>query len=404
MVQKKKGSWVERAMFDDALSSVDNQWIQDVYDQLEGDGYPDDVILGLIGDLIEDPNLLYRESLDSNPFISDDAALKKTIDRLAVSYLNRKPGSGKDQLSFYKMDTLRDKMKVRRAFPFLNVDSLNNNLFTTRLNGDDEKKFSNWFSGYAESHDIDPDPDNPEHYYDARGWWKEASNQERFSAASDPRAHLSDRFKMPGHPTFSEESKYHDPTHPETTGGRWSRYGFFRPSEYQRSRPGRYVSDRNERKIRQRYTESAFVDDAYMPTSRAMGAYQIAPGAYKDFVDSTGIRGDLNNAKFNERVRDWYMDRLPSYMASDVYYDDEPEDVRLAKIYAAYNWGAGNVNKHLRAAQEKGIDIHGSTDWLEGMPKETRDYVNFIVLDNDATDRLSTNKFDSAVERWRNGR
>ena len=32
--------------------------------------------------------------------------------------------------------------------------------------------------------------------------------------------------------------------------------------------------------------------------------------------------------------------------------------------------------------------------------KVTRDYVNFIVLGNDATDRLSTNKFDAALERF----
>lgn len=402
MADKNRDAWIDRAVLSDALSTVSDQWLKDVYDMLSVEGYADEVIYPLMRDLMLNPEVLNGRMREKNVFWDDDRALNSVIKDMAGIYeAAYGPDTPGGEANMYALEPLRDRMKFRRSYPFLDVDALNNRRFTTSLNPKDEESFRNWFSGYADSHGVDPDPDEPEHFYDARGWWKEADEQERFSVMSDPSSHLSDRYKMPGHPTFSDESVYHDPSRPETTGGHWDG-GYFRPSPWQREQRDRYVYDANERKMRQRYTESAFKDDAYMPTSKARGAYQIAPGAYADYVKATGRKGDLNDARFNSEVRDWYMDRLPSYIGKDVYDEGDPEDVRLAKIYAAYNWGAGNLNKHLRRAQDSGVDVHDSLDWIEGMPKETRDYVNFIVLGRDSTDRLRSDKFDAAVAEFNN--
>ena len=47
-----------------------------------------------------------------------------------------------------------------------------------------------------------------------------------------------------------------------------------------------------------------------------------------------------------------------------MYSEEEPEQIRLAKRYAGYNWGAGNLRSHLRQAKKAGIDTTNSLDWL----------------------------------------
>lgn len=44
-----------------------------------------------------------------------------------------------------------------------------------------------------------------------------------------------------------------------------------------------------------------------------------------------------------------------------------------SKALAAYNWGPGNLSKHLAKSSGQ--------DWRAGMPKETRDYVSQITAD-----------------------
>jgi hypothetical protein len=36
---------------------------------------------------------------------------------------------------------------------------------------------------------------------------------------------------------------------------------------------------------------------------------------------------------------------------------------------------------YLNAQKNAGVDIYNSWDWLNGLPKETRDYVNFVLRD-----------------------
>ena len=97
--------------------------------------------------------------------------------------------------------------------------------YKTQLTPEDEKVFQDWFrrTVVEKQLHINPDPDNPLHYYDFRGAWK---------AGFEPEVggHWPDTWKTPGHPTFSTESinaKYA----PELAG-EWDGENYLPPSMY----------------------------------------------------------------------------------------------------------------------------------------------------------------------------
>lgn len=98
------------------------------------------------------------------------------------------------------------------------------NLYTTKLTKAEEEDYQDWKEKYAASQsDVD---------YDYRG---------AFKAGLKPnsRGHLSDKFKKPNHPTFSDESIY---STKETPGGHWGRANgkdTFTPSDWMESDPKR---------------------------------------------------------------------------------------------------------------------------------------------------------------------
>lgn len=147
----------------------------------------------------------------------------------------------------------------------------------------------------------------------------------------------------------------------------------------------RAAEQREERMWRQRYAESAF-DNAAKSPAGAVGAFQIMPITYKDYLErGKGKPGDLTNPAYNRKVRDFVLGIIPRDLGS-LWSKESPEDINLAKRYAAYNWGAGSLRSYLRKKQKEGVDIHNSLDWMAGLPKETRDYVNFIVFNQDVPD------------------
>lgn len=89
--------------------------------------------------------------------------------------------------------------------------------FTTLLDSGQEAKFQNWYSNLASSRGWSSNPDDEEHQYDYRGFWQKYPQQAQL-AAIDSTAHFTDEFKKPGHPTFSNESKY---SRLNTRGGQW---------------------------------------------------------------------------------------------------------------------------------------------------------------------------------------
>lgn len=144
------------------------------------------------------------------------------------------------------------------------------------------------------------------------------------------------------------------------------------------------VDEVKRRLYRQRYAESNFNDRA-VSSAGAIGAFQIMPITYKDYLTrGKGKPGDLYDYNYNKQVRDWALDQAVKDLQS-YYSDQDTSQVQLAKRYAAYNWGAGNLRKHLKAAQQAGLDTTTSLDWVGWgkMPKETTDYVNWVVLEKD---------------------
>ena len=134
--------------------------------------------------------------------------------------------------------------------------------------------------------------------------------------------------------------------------------------------------DENELVKRQAWAESAGNDRAGSHKG-AKGRYQIMPGTLTEYQKATGDVGDIYNPVYNRRVRDWEFNR---YKNSDQVNRGEPTDsVKMGRRLAIYNYGYGNTRKALNRADSLGIDTDTSFDWLQEFPKETQDYVNFIL-------------------------
>ena len=74
------------------------------------------------------------------------------------------------------------------------------------------------------------DPNDPKGFYDYRGWWKKYGNgiDLNESLKSHPNFHFTDEFKLPGHPTYSTQSKNYYPGQEEITPvGVWKKGGGF---------------------------------------------------------------------------------------------------------------------------------------------------------------------------------
>lgn len=73
----------------------------------------------------------------------------------------------------------------------------------TKFDADREKTFQSWYKRTADKLGLDKDPDNYQHYYDYRGFYKEYGD-----VPMEGGQHFTDTYKLPGHPTFSTQSKY----------------------------------------------------------------------------------------------------------------------------------------------------------------------------------------------------
>lgn len=153
--------------------------------------------------------------------------------------------------------------------------------------------------------------------------------------------------------------------------------------------PAPAITESDDMIMRQRYAESTLNDSAYNKGSKATGAFQITPVVLDEYLGRENNKGDLNALDYNRAVRDWYMNvRLPEF---EMYRMGDPTDeIKIACKYAAYNAGPGAVRKALKKALENKQDINSGYDWLTYMPKETQDYVNFIVRGMDVPDSSKT--------------
>lgn len=156
--------------------------------------------------------------------------------------------------------------------------------------------------------------------------------------------------------------------------------------------------DMQELKLRQRFMESGFNDNLKSHVG-ATGRYQIMPITGKEYTQITGKTGDLNDPVYNEQVRDFYMEtRLPQFK---VVSEGAPTDsVKIAKILAAYNWGPGNLSKHITRLKRRGVDVEKSLDWVDTMPAEPKNYVNFILRGQDIDKYRNNEEYQKALKKY----
>lgn len=143
--------------------------------------------------------------------------------------------------------------------------------------------------------------------------------------------------------------------------------------------------DMEELAARQAYAESRYKSNAQSGAG-ARGLFQIMPSVLSDYNLKNNANytvDDLYNDTINSQIRNWYFEDL---MNRGWNTKNNPSDsVRVAKALAAYNYGSGNVVSQLNKAKEAGIDIYNGWGWLANMPKETRDYVNFVLRNQNSS-------------------
>lgn len=154
----------------------------------------------------------------------------------------------------------------------------------------------------------------------------------------------------------------------------------------------------DEIKRRQEFMESEFDSKAYNKNSGAKGRFQIRENALQDYIRAGGEEGDLFDSDYNEKVRDWIMEDLSK--SSMIIAGNPTDSVKMAKQLAAYNWGRGNLSKFLQKQKAAGIDIYRDMGWIDSLPKETRDYVNFSLRNQDINDAKNNERYNSLIKRY----
>lgn len=143
--------------------------------------------------------------------------------------------------------------------------------------------------------------------------------------------------------------------------------------------------DMEELAARQAYAESRYKSNAQSGAG-ARGLFQIMPSVLSDYNLKNNANytvDDLYNDTINSQIRNWYFEDL---MNRGWNTKNNPSDsIRVAKALAAYNYGSGNVVNQLNKAKAAGVDIYNGWGWLVNMPKETRDYVNFVLRNQNSS-------------------
>lgn len=159
--------------------------------------------------------------------------------------------------------------------------------------------------------------------------------------------------------------------------------GFLPQEDNINIRPDLFSQEAKERRaLKQRYAESKFNDKAKSHAG-AQGAWQIMPITYKDYLGrGRGKAGNLDDPAYNRQIRDWVMGIIPRDL-QEFWSEDDSDINKLAKLYAAYNWGAGSLRSYLRKRQKAGLSIDDPYEWVEGLNPETKRYVKYLAFDED---------------------
>jgi hypothetical protein len=152
----------------------------------------------------------------------------------------------------------------------------------------------------------------------------------------------------------------------------------------------KYTTSFGDRLKRQLFKETSGVaakgkdpNKAVSP-SGAKGLWQIMPATQKDLEDRGFIPKGLDPFDPNDSrlMRDAKITALLKTSFISNPPKPIPEVNKLARIYAAYNFGEGNVRKALNEASSEGVNIYGDPRlWLDYLPNETSEYVKYILFD-----------------------
>lgn len=159
----------------------------------------------------------------------------------------------------------------------------------------DESDFRNWYARVSGYKGLNPDPDDGNQYYDYRTFWKEnPDGMADKMLTDDADAHFTDRYKLPGHPTFSNESMY---SNDDTPGGSWEKKGgkwYFTPSDYTR----RYI-DRTIEYLAGDDENGIYIDGEYRLIPRMDDGGKYDNGWF--WTDVEGVLGDAGRSYFVDR-------------------------------------------------------------------------------------------------------
>ena len=85
-----------------------------------------------------------------------------------------------------------------------------------------EQEFQKWFADISKKLDLNPNPDDPENYYDYRGFY-DAMKRGEYKAPTEPGGHWASKFKSPNHPRrYLEDpinARFFDTENGRYTGG-----------------------------------------------------------------------------------------------------------------------------------------------------------------------------------------
>ena len=192
--------------------------------------------------------------------------------------------------------------------------------FNTSLTPDEEGRYQEWLKTEGRKDDV--------YDYDTRGFWKEMSNG-GLGVASN--GHLSDKYKKPNHPTYSNESIYKLDGY---TPGYWSKnsngsFVFHAPSDMEQAKKDWLV---------QYFKENEQGNNLLFDKHNALTPGQRAWEGFKeDIADLTyAPRKALSGATLG--ASDWALRKL------GVGYEDTEE---------RYKQGWGNLGKYLGGDEEK---------------------------------------------------
>jgi hypothetical protein len=309
------------------------------------------------------------------------------------------------------------------------------NKYNTDLTKSEQTAFNKWAQEESERQGRDILMDKGA--YDVQGFWKSGDYKN-----IDKDGHGTDKWKKPNHPTFSNESIYHNVD--GYVGGVWGKDGSYMPSAHTSGMYGADYYDRmfsseadrpehlhpfskqqmtgskvkgmmlenggdtdppepphNEIMKRQIYAESRFDPKAKSPAD-AKGLAQFRDITVEELkrlkiADDSFDPYDVDDAIMGHKAYMANLEGRPWIAKGD-------SEAQIAKALAAYNLGPKATLKELERIKKKGIDIYKGSDWSKELNKETRDYIQRALgydedFNKEYEQAVKSDKFKDIVDK-----